>query len=108
MNRLSRHFKLPAITLLVMVSACGSQEQPRDTGDDLTKEALLAASCSGCHQAGNSSIPDYAELSRSDFSLALSNYKNDTKGNTVMHRIMRGYSDADIALLAEYLGAENE
>ena len=91
-----------------MASACGSPEKSLESSDDLTKAALLAASCSGCHQAGSSSIPDYAELSVSDFSLALSNYKNDITGNTVMHRIMRGYSDADIALLAEYLGAENE
>jgi cytochrome c553 len=30
-------------------------------------------------------------------------YKSETSGTTVMHRLARGYTDEDIALIAAYL-----
>ena len=35
---------------------------------------------------------------------ALSDYRNDAEGTTVMHRLMRGYSEADIEAISAYLG----
>lgn len=40
--------------------------------------------------------------------LSLLDYKTDETGSTVMHRLARGYSEDDIALISEYLGAPRE
>lgn len=38
--------------------------------------------------------------------MALLTYQADTDEETVMHRLMRGYTEDDIAQLSQYLGAD--
>ncbi|NNE56811.1 MAG: cytochrome c [Hellea sp.] len=74
----------------------------------LSTAALLSASCSGCHLAGNAAIPDIRGLSPDAMFTALSDYKIDTDGPTIMHRLMAGYSDPELRAIADYLGAQGE
>ena len=66
--------------------------------------AVLASTCSGCHRAGGSAIVDLREYSASRIQQLLLAYKQAPDGPTAMHRMARGYSDSEIAMIAGRLG----
>ena len=66
--------------------------------------AVLASTCAGCHRAGGSAIVDLREYSASRIQQLLLAYKQAPDGPTAMHRMARGYSDAEIAMIAGRLG----
>ncbi|MAK62061.1 MAG: hypothetical protein CMK09_13900 [Ponticaulis sp.] len=69
----------------------------------------LAASCSGCHTpSAESAIPSLSDRSSEDLFDAFMLYKTEADGTTVMHRIARGYSEADIAEISDYLAEMSE
>ena len=72
----------------------------------LDRTAQLALACSGCHGAGTEAIVDLSGYSQEQLETALTTYKAETEGSTVMHRFMRGYSDADIGAISAYLARE--
>ena len=97
---------------LLGLAACGqvthsSEQIATDNKVELLSQgALLAATCSGCHsdQAGAmASLNTYTEPTLIE---AMSRYKSERDGTTVMHRLARGYSDDDILALSAYLGTE--
>lgn len=78
-------------------------------GED--RGALLAATCSGCHHAGPASegaIPGLEGLSGDEIAQKLNAYRSGELRGTLMNRIARGYSQADILLLGEALGSPSE
>ncbi len=67
----------------------------------------IAVNCLSCHetdaeQAG-SAIPGLQDLSPAELLQALLDFKYDRKSATLMPRIAKGYSDAELAGLAEFL-----
>lgn len=88
------------------LAACGNSETAAIRSDVLAAETVaLAASCSGCHAGSGEAILDISAYSQSQLSEALLNYRNAGDGTTVMHRLARGYSEAEIAQIAAYIGA---
>lgn len=67
---------------------------------------LLAGACQGCHGvdgAGAQSIPAIARtMTRSEFTTAMQEFRANRREATVMGRIARGYTDADITALAAF------
>ncbi|MEO0467143.1 MAG: hypothetical protein AAF216_11435 [Pseudomonadota bacterium] len=93
-----------------LASACGVADEPAarsgtDTAQALSVTASLAASCSGCHAAGDA-IVSLDGLGADAFAASLTRYRTEG-GSTVMHRLVRGYSDEQVQAIAEYL-AESE
>ncbi len=69
--------------------------------------ALMSASCTGCHttqQDNDHSVPNLDGYSAEDIRTALIAFRDDENA-TVMNRIARGYTDADVEQIAAYLGA---
>ena len=66
--------------------------------------AALASNCSGCHRAGGTAIVDLQAYSAPRIEQLLLAFKQAPDGPTAMHRMARGYSDAEIALIARRLG----
>jgi cytochrome c553 len=66
--------------------------------------ALMAGACLSCHGgAGAGGIPVIASnLSKAEFLFAMQGFRTNTRESTVMGRIIRGYSDAELAILAAY------
>jgi sulfide dehydrogenase cytochrome subunit len=66
----------------------------------------LAGACQGCHGAagqGSEGIPLLAGNStRAELEAMLKAFRANERPGTVMGRIARGYSDAEIAALAQY------
>lgn len=78
--------------------------------DPLTRGAMLSASCEGCHGTnGHSpgSIPDISGKSADFISTSLNEFRSGDRPSTVMGRHIKGYTDEEILLIAEYFGKQN-
>ena len=101
--------QISVISVGVLASACAPADEPAalsDTGaqDAFRVTASLAASCSGCHGAGNA-IVSLDGLSAEAIATSLDRYRTED-GTTVMHRLARGYTEAQVQDIAAYLVAE--
>ncbi len=101
---------LGAVLTLILLNACQRQAVPRAdmpllTDTSLSKGALLSVSCNNCHAKTGLGIPNYSNHSAKRIKKYLTFYKTDTNGTSVMHRMARGLSDEEIALIAGYLEA---
>lgn len=71
--------------------------------------ALIAAVCANCHAPGavaEGEIPSFAGLSGAEVAEALERFRAETSGeSTIMPRIARGLTPADVAALAAHLDA---
>jgi sulfide dehydrogenase cytochrome subunit len=94
----ARRLKFAVVALIVIAA-------PRlSTAEELEGEALADA-CTSCHGIGGRShgaIPSINGLSKDAFVQDLKAYRAQTKTATIMNRIARVYSDADINALADY------
>lgn len=67
----------------------------------------IAFNCLTCHQSGSNTaddaLPDLQTLSEQKILQALLAFKYDKKPATLMPRIAKGYSDAELAAVAGYL-----
>ena len=70
--------------------------------------AILANPCAGCHGtngASPGSIPAIDDMSAEDIKEELMEFKTDEHKGTIMNRIAKGYTDAEIDLIARYFGS---
>ena len=96
-----------AAALLVMWSSVQAQD----------KETLylksLAATCANCHGTNGksvegSSVTSLAGLDKNYSIAQMKAFKAGTRPATIMHQISRGYSDAQIEVLASYFAAQKK
>ena len=101
-----------AIALLPLaIAACGTApEPPTETAQpavaDISAGAALALSCSGCHSPAGGAISSLEGRPADNLRQALLLYYQDADGTTVMHRMIRGYTEADIEAISTYLSEE--
>ena len=92
-----------------MLVPAGAQEAsiPRGPADGAT----LFGACTACHGPGGRSpgaIPAIAGLAPEAVGEMLHAYRNGGLEGTVMNRIARGYSDAEIAAIVTYLAEDGQ
>ncbi|WP_321489274.1 hypothetical protein [uncultured Hyphomonas sp.] len=101
-----------ALTLLALLTpllgACGSTAAETSAADlslpaDTSSAAVLSLACSGCHSPAGGAITSLEGRSSVELRAALLRYRNDPDGGSVMHRMMRGYSETDIDAISIYL-----
>ena len=72
----------------------------------------LAANCAACHGInGNSAggaIPGLAGINKEYFVNQLKAFKEGKREATVMHQIAKGYSDVEIAAIADFFAAQKK
>jgi sulfide dehydrogenase cytochrome subunit len=76
---------------------------------ELSRGAMLSASCAGCHGTdGHSpgSIPDISGKSAEFIRVSLEDFRSGNRPSTVMGRHAKGYTDEEILLIAEYFGQQ--
>jgi sulfide dehydrogenase cytochrome subunit len=87
--------------LLASTAATPSKaQQAPDSGPP-----LIAQACVGCHGqagAGSGSVPKIAGYSRDLFIAQWAAFRNKERPATMMDRIAKGYTEADVAVLADY------
>ncbi len=67
--------------------------------------ALACASCHGPNGAGQGSIPPIAGHDRAAFVQSWAAFRANERPATIMNRIARGYTDAEVAELADYFSS---
>ncbi|MCF6254292.1 MAG: cytochrome c [Thiomicrorhabdus sp.] len=71
----------------------------------IDRATMLSNTCAGCHGPNGIShgeIPSIAGLSKELISISMHDFASGKLPSTVMQRIAKGYSDADIKALSEY------
>lgn len=74
-------------------------------GQDAPDGERLADACSSCHGIGGrggGAIPPIASRDPEDFVAQMLAFRDQTAPATIMNRLARGYSDDEIAALADY------
>ncbi len=67
--------------------------------------AALSEPCAGCHGADGISIgaaPTIANLTEEYFVLSMQDYASGARASTIMQRIAKGYTEAEIKAMAKY------
>ncbi|MEQ9316306.1 MAG: hypothetical protein RLN72_10680 [Henriciella sp.] len=95
----------------LLLCACSPNDAPADEADAgtaisvaLSDTAALALACTGCHSAVGGGIVSLNGYTAEAILTPLKNYKLETNGTTVMHRLVRGYSDEELEAVSAYLG----
>ena len=68
-----------------------------------------ASSCSGCHPAAagvSTPVPRLAGLAAVQIETAMAQFRNGTRPATVMDRIVKGFSEAEIAAIAAWYAGQ--
>ena len=68
-----------------------------------------AAACTGCHPASSrvtSPVPRLAGQERDAIARAMRDFRSGTRAGTVMDRIAKGFTDAEIDAIAAYYAAQ--
>ena len=72
----------------------------------------LAANCAACHGTnGNSAggaVPGLAGANKDYFVAQMKAFKEGKREATVMHQIAKGYTDAEIAAIADFFAAQKK
>jgi sulfide dehydrogenase cytochrome subunit len=69
---------------------------------------LIAQACAGCHGqngAGQGQTPPIAGVPKENFIQTWAAFRANERPATIMNRIARGYSDQEVAALAEYFAS---
>lgn len=96
-----RHFLLAGCLLLASAALAGEPGPGPVSGST----ALLAATCGNCHGTDGrtaAAIPALAGQNTAYLQEALQTYKDGSRPATIMHQLARGYSEAEIAALADH------
>ena len=91
-----------AATLLVAVCAAQAQAQDGPSGQ------AIVQTCYVCHGPQGKSVEGVPPLllGQKEFvQRQMADFKADRRPATIMNRIAKGYSDAEIAAIADYLAA---
>lgn len=98
---------IPSLALAALI-ATGAAPAWAQAGDpNLGRN--LAATCANCHGTDGRSAggtPSLAGTSRADIVRKMSDFKAGKTPATVMHQLAKGYTDEQIALVAEWFAAQ--
>ena len=89
---------LVVAAILLVPGAAGRAEPPPG-----------AASCSGCHAAGarvDTAVPRLIGRSAAELAAGMQAFKSGQKPCTVMGRIAKGFSDAEMQAIADWYAAQ--
>ena len=89
-----------AVTLMVPIPALAQ---------DSAQARLLAANCANCHGTNGRSqggMPVLAGLQKDYFTQQMQDFKSGKRVATIMHQLSKGYTDAEVDMLAGYFAAQ--
>ena len=79
--------------------------------EELPAGAQLAASCAMCHGTEGRSVggtEPLAGMPKQDLIRKFADFRSGQRPATVMHQIAKGYTDAQVDLIAEYFSARRK
>jgi cytochrome c553 len=113
MLRPARYLVAAAATLAAGVAFAQQPAPPAFATPNLSPAGVrsLAANCAACHgtngqPAKGSELVTIAGKSKAELQMTLTQFKEGKKPATVMHQLAKGYSEQEIAALAEYFSKQ--
>jgi len=100
MSFLSRALRGGALALVLGAAAPVATAQAEEI-----RTPMIAQGCAGCHGqsgAGMGAVPRIAGYDREAFITTWEAFRNDERPATIMNRIAPGYTDEEVAALADY------
>ena len=94
------------LTLALLASSAGLAQA---SGLPQTPPPYFAANCANCHGTDGKStaaIPGIAGKDKAWLEEILKAYKQGTRPATIMHQLAKGYTDEEIAILADYFSRQ--
>ena len=109
-------FKASALLAAMVLSAfclLNNAHAQADAGKEALYVKSLAATCANCHGTNGkategSAVVSLAGLDKAYHIAQLKAFKTGTRPATVMHQLSKGYSDAQIEVLATYFAAQKK
>lgn len=102
--------RLASICALVGAAcAPGAHAQTPASAPDPHLARNLAATCANCHGTdghAQGALPSLAGYPADKLSAAMAEFKTGQRPATLMHQLAKGYSDAQIALIAGYFAQQ--
>jgi sulfide dehydrogenase cytochrome subunit len=93
--------------MTALLAACSLHAMAQGTDPNLARN--LAATCANCHNTTGMSItntPTIAGQPREVLAKALREFKDGRRPATIMHQLAKGYTDAQLDLLAAHFAAQ--
>lgn len=103
----ARHFS--SIVLLLQILAAWNPLSAAETATDSDYYRLIVAACYTCHSAAGheeGAIPQLQGLTGARIRELLNAYKTDAEQVTIMNRISKALTDAEIDRISAILGSE--
>lgn len=105
--------KIALSTLALACLTLGASSESHAQNAQALYARSLAATCANCHGTDGRAVPGSAVISiagmdRGYLSTQLKAFKSGARPATVMHQISKGYSDAQIEVLAGYFAAQKK
>lgn len=103
MNRFNRQIVTGAIA--VALAGAASAQAPANT----TLGRNLAAQCATCHGTNGKSVAEVASLAGQPAATMVQKMKDYRDGKlpaSIMHQLAKGYSDEQVALMADYFSKQ--
>ncbi len=100
---------LPVVAAAIATLAAPGAARAQATAPDMVLARNLAATCANCHGTNGNARGDMKPLAGmpADKLVAmLADYKAGNLPATIMHQIVKGYTDAQIQLIAAYFAAQ--
>jgi sulfide dehydrogenase cytochrome subunit len=102
-----------SLAWLAMSQQALSQTAMPTAGQDALYVRTMAASCANCHGTdgkaiSGSAVPSLAGMDKSYFIAQMLAFKAGTKPATVMTQLAKGFSNAQIEVLATYFAAQKK
>ena len=95
--------RLPLLAVAALLA--GAVAPPSSAQSPEPGPPLIAQACAGCHGqagAGGGSVPKIAGYNRDLFIAQWKAFRDKQRPATIMDRVAPGYTDAEVALLADY------
>lgn len=104
---------LSSTTLALCALAASPLSQAQTAPAQALYTRSLAATCANCHGTDGravqgSSVLPLAGMDKTYLAAQMRAFKTGTRPATVMHQISKGYSDAQIDILAGYFAAQKK
>jgi sulfide dehydrogenase cytochrome subunit len=99
---------LPALLAGLALGGGASAAHAQAQASDLLLARNLAATCANCHGTNGHAVGDMKSIAGTpaDKMIAiLADYRSGNQPATIMHQIVKGYTEAQIRLIANYFAA---
>jgi sulfide dehydrogenase cytochrome subunit len=100
----------PAMLFTALVLLIGLLPAATALAEPPSRGAVLSASCAGCHGTdgrSQGSIPPIYGRSADFIQTSLEDFRSGKRPSTVMGRHAKGYTEEEIALIAEYYASRS-